>query len=110
MEFSRQQYWSELPCPSPGSLPNPETEPESPAFQAGSLPLSHQGSLSMAWEIPWTEAPGYSPWGHREIECTDRVQLLLPDRPSAASQPPGPRSELTEPDGRGLSLLVLSAP
>ena len=67
-------------------------------------------SSLLAWEIPWTEEPGYSPWGHREIECTDRVQLPLPDRPSAASQPPGPHSELTEPDGRGLSLLVLSAP
>ena len=29
MEFSRQEYWSELPLPSPGALPNPETEPKS---------------------------------------------------------------------------------
>ena len=27
--FSRQDYWSELPCPSPGDLPDPETEPTS---------------------------------------------------------------------------------
>ena len=27
--FSRQDYWSELPCPSPGDLPNPGTEPGS---------------------------------------------------------------------------------
>ena len=27
MGFSRQEYWSELPCPPPGNLPNPETEP-----------------------------------------------------------------------------------
>ena len=30
MEFSRQEYWSELPFPSPGDLPNPEIKPVSP--------------------------------------------------------------------------------
>ena len=44
MEFSRQAYWSELPLPSPGDLPDPGIEPGSPALQADSLPLSHQGS------------------------------------------------------------------
>ena len=37
MEFSRQGYWSGLPFPSPGDLPNPRIEPESPALQADSL-------------------------------------------------------------------------
>ena len=37
MEFSRQEYWSGLPFPSPGDLPNPRIEPGSPALQAGSL-------------------------------------------------------------------------
>ena len=37
MEFPRQQYWSGLPFPSPGDLPNPGIEPESPALQADSL-------------------------------------------------------------------------
>ena len=36
-EFSRQEYWSELPLPSPGDLPKPEIEPGSPALQADSL-------------------------------------------------------------------------
>ena len=31
MGFSRQEYWSGLPCPLPGDLPNPENEPGSPA-------------------------------------------------------------------------------
>ena len=44
MEFSRQKYCGELPCPSSGDLPDPGTEPRSPALQADSLPLSHQGS------------------------------------------------------------------
>ena len=38
MEFSRQEYWSGLPFPSPGDLPNPGIEPRSAALQADSLP------------------------------------------------------------------------
>ena len=34
MEFSRQEYWSGLPFPSPGDLPHPGIEPGSPALQA----------------------------------------------------------------------------
>ena len=32
MGFSRQEYWNELPLPSPGDLPNLQIEPESPAL------------------------------------------------------------------------------
>ena len=42
MGFSRQEYWSGLPCPPPGDLPNAGIEPASlvsPAWQACSLPL-----------------------------------------------------------------------
>ena len=38
MEFSRQEYWSGLPFPSPGDLPNPGIKPSSSALQADSLP------------------------------------------------------------------------
>ena len=38
MGFSRQEYWSGLPFPSPGDLPNPGIKPGSPALQADSLP------------------------------------------------------------------------
>ena len=37
MEFSRQEYWSGLPFPSPGDLPNSGTEPGSPILQTDSL-------------------------------------------------------------------------
>jgi len=37
MGFSRQEYWSGLPFPSPGDLPNPGIEPGSPALQADAL-------------------------------------------------------------------------
>ena len=33
MAFSRPEYWSGLPVPSPGNLPNPGMKPESPAFR-----------------------------------------------------------------------------
>ena len=36
MEFSRQEYWSGLPVPSPGNLPDPGIEPGSPTLQADS--------------------------------------------------------------------------
>ena len=43
MGFPRQEYWSGLPFPSSGDLPNPETEFTSP-WQADSLPLSYLGN------------------------------------------------------------------
>ena len=49
MGFSRQEYWSGLPFPSPGDLPNPEIKPVSPALQVDSLPLIHQGSPGFNW-------------------------------------------------------------
>ena len=37
--FSRQEYWSRLPCPSPGDLPHPGIKLRSPALQADTLPF-----------------------------------------------------------------------
>ena len=51
MGFSREEYWSGLPYPLPGDLPNPGIElmsPVAPALQVDSLPLSHQGILSLS--------------------------------------------------------------
>ena len=47
MEFSKQQYWSRLPFPSPGDLPNPEIEPGSPTLQADSFPSEPPGNPYM---------------------------------------------------------------
>ena len=47
MEFSRQEYWSCLPFPSPGNLPDPGIKPGSPALQADSLPSEYQESPKM---------------------------------------------------------------
>ena len=49
MAFSRQEYWSGLPCPPPGNLPHPEIEPmslTSPALASGFF------TTSATWEAP----------------------------------------------------------
>ena len=47
MGFSRQEYWSGLPFPSPGDLPDPGIEPGSSALQADSLPTELQGKPTL---------------------------------------------------------------
>ena len=42
----RQEYWSGLPCPPSGDLPNPGIKPRSPALQANSLPFELPGKPS----------------------------------------------------------------
>ena len=66
--FSRQEYWSGGPFPSPGDRPDPEIKPGSPALQVYSLPaeppgkpqsmgdvaiLSHHGILSSCGVLPF---------------------------------------------------------
>ena len=88
MGFSRQEYWSGVPLPSPGDLPDPGIESLSPSFQADALTsepavketwvqslgqedlleketATHSSILS--WRIPWTEEPGrlQSIWSQR---------------------------------------------
>ena len=45
MEFSRHEYWSEVPFPSPGDPPDPGIEPRSPTLQAEALPSEPPGNL-----------------------------------------------------------------
>ena len=61
MGFSRQEYWSGLPCPPPGDLTDPEIESVSPALQAGSLP---------------TEPPGKPKLGLRRAQTSDDVAIM----------------------------------
>ena len=65
MEFSRPEYWSGQPFPSPGDLPNPGIEPRSPALQADSLLAEPQGKsentevnslLLLQWIFPTQES------------------------------------------------------
>ena len=49
MGFSRQEYWSGLPFPSPGDLPDPGIKPRSPTLQADSLPSELPGKPGNGW-------------------------------------------------------------
>ena len=51
MGFSKQAYWSGLPFPSPGDLPNPGIEPRFPALQADSLPTELHGKPKIALKV-----------------------------------------------------------
>ena len=62
MGLSRQEYWSGLPFPSPGDLPNPGIEPGSPALEADPLEKEMATHSSvLAWRIPGTGEPGRLP-------------------------------------------------
>ena len=61
MGFSRQEYWSGLPFPSPGDLPKPRIEPRSPALQTDALPSEPLGEVKSLSRVqlfvtPWTIA------------------------------------------------------
>ena len=68
MEFSRQEYWSGLPFPSPGDLPNPAIEAGSPALLANSLPTEIPGkhwfilSHNSFWGQPDPHDDGMMTW------------------------------------------------
>ena len=53
MEFSRQEYWSGLPFPSPGDLPNPGIKLRSPALQADALTSEPPGKPHIIIIIPY---------------------------------------------------------
>ena len=52
MEFSRQEYWSGLPFPSPGDLPDPMIELQSPALQASVVQNTYRFSVCLFCELP----------------------------------------------------------
>ena len=51
MGFSRQEYWSGLPFPSPGDLPNPGIEPRSPALQADALTSEQEAHVVAKYKV-----------------------------------------------------------
>ena len=67
MGFSRQQYWSGLPFPSPGDLPNPGIEPRSPALQVDSLPAGPPGNVFFILPKSWINPNVLGLGGVREL-------------------------------------------
>ena len=62
MGFSRQEYWSGLPFPSPGDLPDPGIEPRSPTLEADALTSEPPGK------------PNYTPLKKKDTSLKDRVE------------------------------------
>ena len=98
----RQEYWSGLPCPSPGHLPNPEIESASSAMQANSLPSEpfiwvtyHDAILNWStwengtlnWILNFVMAVDiiHFPSSHFQARCTsdDSTQDSLSSQPTA---------------------------
>ena len=62
MEFSRQEYWSGLPFPSPGDLPDPGIEPGAPALQADALLSEPPGGWLYTWSVEVTNSASSTLW------------------------------------------------
>ena len=86
MEFSRQEFWSGLPFPSPGDLPNPGIKPTFPALASGFFTtreagasvcgriISHCLPVFLARESHGQKSlVGYSPWGLKESDTTEQL-------------------------------------
>ena len=87
MGFSKQEYWSGLPCPPPGDLPNPGTEPRSSTLQADSFLPEPPGKPFLYIKTPknvlqkkrWNvNTWNLQYWGACTEEVTERQSKLLP--------------------------------
>ena len=65
MGLSRQEYWSGLPFPSPGDLPDPEIKPRSTALQADTLNSEPPGKPSKLLYDPANPTAGQTPQGNQ---------------------------------------------
>ena len=63
--FSRQKYWSGLPFPSPGDLPDPGIKPRSPMLQADSLPTEQTPTNHILRIFTPRNLIQFSLWGYR---------------------------------------------
>ena len=87
IRFSRQGYWSGLPFPFPGDLPDPGIEPGSPALQAGSLPPEPPGKPPTLF----SSMPFYlsvDSCNHHHGQDSNSCIVLLPCPGTATSLPP----------------------
>ena len=79
IRFSRQEYWSGLPCPPPGDLPNPgfkPTSPMAPTLQADSLPRSHLGKPTREQCISPTHSDGTVLFASKDGPCHTMIGTI----------------------------------
>ena len=92
MGFPRQEYWSGLSFYSPGDLPNPGMEPQSPALQADSLPLEPVGNgVLIPSFLAFTSWKAAQLWKDIGSSCTcslEPKQALEAERPQAKKRVP----------------------
>ena len=94
MEFSRQEYWSGLPFPSPGDLPDPGFKPWSPALQMDSL-LSEPPGLNQfaaltrqGQELTGNSSILHSVFGPLILEPSGWLLTLFPSLPQQVGEDP----------------------
>ena len=109
MGFSRQEYWSGLPFPSPGDLPDPGIEPGSPALEAGALTSEPPETTqfckaiqfsSVAQSCPTLSDPmnhstpdlpvHHQPPGFTQTHVHQVSDAIQPSHPLSSSSPPAP--------------------
>ena len=86
MGFSRKEYWTGLPFPSPGHLPNPWIKPGSPALQADSLPTELQGKpraagISVLYQSPKEKGRGQAKWVEKHKNLSKHLSHHTPSSP-----------------------------
>ena len=81
MGFSRQEYWSGLPFPSPGDLPNPGIEPGSPTLEADALTSEPPGKRNKQSSL---ESPSFLPKHFISKESFPKFQVPSADHPTEA--------------------------
>ena len=87
MGFSTPEYWSGLPFPSPGDLPDPGVKPGSPALKADSLPIEPPGKPSLHYPGPKQRQKQMGCWNWLWfLSSTYSANLSVPTFPS----PPDP--------------------
>ena len=92
MGFSRQEYWSGLPFPSPGDCPNSGIEPGSPMLQADTLPSEPPGKLAFGGRggVPLSQVESPEEEGKT---CPAKPRTLPGEGTSIANGTRVPRSE-----------------
>ena len=89
MNFSRQEYWTGLPCRPPGYLPNPGIKPRFPALQADSLLSEPSGKPQRTalrgkkrkWVTPNPELPSWFSGKESACQCRKRRFNLVWEDP-----------------------------
>ena len=87
MGFSRQEYWSGLPCPPPEDLPDPGIKPGPSALQVDPLPLSQQGKPFLLYRSPSLTGSKYICRQLRDRAAHSFIPDITPTR--------GPRDDKT---------------